>query len=83
MTDMLDRAVAKAVIRVNGRAKKADLKTRYIAARRWHAHAVNAMDAIWLAGNAQASKAPPHERLAVWQALESDLAQYLAGVPEE
>lgn len=64
-------------------ARKISLKNRYIAARRWHTDAIRALDACWLAAAAKASKAKPHERLAIWEALESELAGYFAGVPTE
>lgn len=62
---------------------KAKLKARYIAARRWHFEAIRALDTRWQAANAKAVTAKPHERKAVWQALEDDLAPYFSGVPAE
>jgi len=60
---------------------KAKLKARYIAARRWHFEAIRALDARWQAANAKAVTAKPHERKAVWEALEDDLTPYFHGVP--
>ncbi len=62
---------------------KAKLKTRYITARRWHAQAISTLDASWQAALAKVSRAKPNERLALWKALEDDLAPYFAGVPAE
>ncbi len=85
MTSVIDRALAQAAIRhsISAYAKQKNLKARYIAARRWHTQAVNALDARWLAAQAAANKARPYERMAIWQALEDDFSPYLAGVPKD
>jgi hypothetical protein len=83
MTNWLHRTVSSDPIAPRARDLKANLNARYIAARRWHAEAIRALDASWLAANAEASQAKPDDRLAIWKALESDLAAYFAGVPAD
>jgi len=83
MTNWLHHAVSSGPTAPRAQDLKASLNARYIAARRWHAEAIRALDASWLAAKAEASKAKPDERLAIWKALESDLAAYFAGVPAD